>query len=224
MDRVIASRLRAPAAVLLLLAAAGCSFRGSVTAAGTSAPSSTAHRSSSAPSASPVAGRTTTGGTPTPAATSSSVTSPGAPTPTGSASPGRCHTGELTGSLVPGSPGAGQRYATVVLENTGGRTCTLHGYGGIGLVDAAGSPLPTRQVRVASPAPTTVTLAPHGSARSQLHWSVVPGGGDATSGPCQPAPAALQVIPPDETDHLSVTWGQGPVCQGGTIAQQAYTG
>jgi Protein of unknown function (DUF4232) len=217
---VTIARLRAAFAVLLLLALAGCSFRGSVTAAGTSAASSSGHRGG-APSSS-VTGGTTAGGTPTPSASGAAAsTSPGGGA---GGTVSRCHTGELTGSLVPGSPGAGQRYATLVLENTGGRTCTLHGYGGIGLVDSAGSPLPTHQVRIASPAPATVTLAPHGTARSQLHWSAVAGTGDSTSGPCQPAPAALQVIPPDETDHLSVAWGQGPVCEGGTISQQAYTG
>jgi hypothetical protein len=110
-----------------------------------------------------------------------------------------------------------------VLQNTGGRTCTVYGYGGIGLVSAAGAPLPTLQVRMASPAPARVTLAPRDAARSQLHWSAVPGTGDATSGPCQPPPAALQVIPPDETHHLTVAWNQGPVCEGGRIEQQAYT-
>lgn len=211
---MIISRTRTVPAVLLLLAVAGCSFRGSVTAAGTSAPSS-AHRSSATHSSSSA---------PAPSGTTSS--SPGAATPTGSEGGrvDRCHTGELTGSLVIGSPGAGQRYATVVLENTGGRTCTVHGYGGIGLVDSAGAPLPTHQVRVPTPAPATVTLAPHESARSQLHWSAVPGAGDSTSGPCQPTAAALQVIPPDETAHLSIPWNQGPVCEGGRIEQQAYAG
>ena len=210
---MINPRPRAVPAVLLVLAVAGCSFRGSVSAAGTSSPSS-AHRS----------GGTHSSSAPAPSGTTSS--SPAAASSTGSegARVDRCHTGELTGRLVPGSPGAGQRYATVVLENTGGRTCTVHGYGGIGLVDATGAPLPTHQVRVPSPAPTTVTLAPHETVRSQLHWSVVAGTGDSTSGPCQPTAAALQVIPPDETDHLSIPWGQGPVCEGGQIQQQAYAG
>ena len=209
---MIIARLRAVPAVLLLLAVAGCSFQGSVSAADTPAPSS-AHSPSSAPASS--------GGT---AGTTSSSPAAGSSTGSKSARVDRCHTSELTGSLVPGQPGAGQRYATLVLENTGGRTCTVHGYGGIGLVDSAGAPLPTHQVRVPSPAPTTVRLAPHESVRSQLHWSVVTGTGDSTSGPCQPTPAALQVIPPDETDHLSVPWNQGPVCEGGTIQQQAYAG
>ena len=213
---MIITRTRTAPAVLLLLAVAGCSFRGSVSAAGTPAPSN-AHGSGGAHSSSSAA----SGGT---AGTRSSSPAAGSSTGSEGARVDRCHTGELTGSLVPGSPGAGQRYATLVLENTGGRTCTVHGYGGIGLVDSAGAPLPTHQVRVPSPAPTTVRLAPHESVRSQLHWSVVAGTGDSTSGPCQPTPAALQVIPPDETDHLSVPWGQGPVCEGGTIQQQAYAG
>jgi hypothetical protein len=211
---VIIPRKRVVPAVLLLLAVAGCSFQGSVSAADTTAPSS-AHRSGAAHSSSSA-----------PASSGTTSSSPAAVSSPGSegARVDRCHTGELTGRLVPGSPAAGQRYATVVLENTGGRTCTVHGYGGIGLVDAAGAPLPTHQVRVPSPAPTTLTLAPHETVRSQLHWSVVAGTGDSTSGPCQPTAAALQVIPPDETDHLSIPWNQGPVCEGGQIQQQAYAG
>jgi hypothetical protein len=30
------------------------------------------------------------------------------------------------------------------------------------------------------------------------------------------------VIPPDETDPLSVAWTFGPVCEGGTIEQHPY--
>jgi hypothetical protein len=37
-------------------------------------------------------------------------------------------------------------------------------------------------------------------------------------------PSALRVIPPDETEALSVPWGDGPVCEGGTIEEKAYAG
>lgn len=77
---------------------------------------------------------------------------------------------------------------------------------------------------MSTPPPQTVTVRPRGTVSSQLQWSVVPGAGDATSGQCQPTPATLQVIPPDETTALSVPWSGGPVCQAGTIDQQAYTG
>lgn len=196
---------------VLLVAVTGCSFQGSISDADASGSShARATTGTSAASSSPTSGASPTETVPAGGTTSS-----------GTASAGRCSNADLAGSLQPGSPGAGQRYATLVLRNTGGRTCTIRGYGGIGLVDASGAPLPTHQDRV-SPAPGTVTLRPGGSATSQLHWSAVPGTGDATSGDCQPTAAALQVIPPDETSPLSIPWTQGPVCEGGTIQQQPY--
>ena len=123
-----------------------------------------------------------------------------------------------------GSPGAGQRYATIVLTNAGTRTCTVLGYGGVGLYAADGTALPTHQVRVPSPAPQTVLVRPGISVSSQLHWSVVAGAGDAQTGACQPVAATLRIIPPDETTALAVPWTGDPVCEGGTIDQQAYTG
>lgn len=214
-------------AAAVLLAVAGCSFQGSL---------SDASPGSSSPHTSPTTadGGTPTGasGTPTPGDTTSASAAPagdsgsGTPGDGGSVAgqPGRCHTGGLIARLEPGSPGAGQRYTELVLTNAGGQTCTVYGYGGLGLVDAADAPLPTQQVRDNPPAPGLVTLRPQQAARSQLHWSAVPGTGDAQNGPCQPTPAALQVIPPDETAPLSVPWDQGPVCERGTIHQQAYTG
>jgi hypothetical protein len=97
----------------------------------------------------------------------------------------------------------------------------VHGFGGLGLVGADGHALPTRQVRSGGLAPT-VLLAPGGSVRSALHWSSVNGPGDPASGACQPAPATLRIIPPDETDALSVAWSMGPVCSAGTIEQHPY--
>jgi hypothetical protein len=206
-------RLLLPA--VLLVAVTGCSFQGSISDA--ESPASSHARTTTGTSSSP-----SSSAAPVTSGSSSSGTVPaGSPTSNGSASPGRCHTADLAASLQPGSPGAGQRFATLVLRNTSGRTCTVEGYGGIGLVAASGAPLPTHQDRVL-PAPGTVALRPGGSARSQLHWSAVPGAGDATSGDCQPTAAALQVIPPDETSPLSVAWTQGPVCEGGTIQQQPY--
>ena len=199
-----------PARLLLpaLLLVAGCSFQGSVSDGDGGSSSHSRSSTSTSASASSATSDSSSSGSPT--ATSSS----------GSA--GRCHTADLAGSLQPGDSGAGQRHATLVLRNTSGRSCTVRGYGGIGLVDASGAPLPTHQNRVSAPAAATVSLRPGGSASSQLHWGAVPGTGDATTGDCQPTPAALQVIPPDETSALSIPWAQGPVCEGGTIDQQAY--
>jgi Domain of unknown function (DUF4232) len=204
-------------AVLGALALSGCSFKGGISAAGTTTPS---HGSASTSSA----GGAGSGGTTGAAATSGS---PGASSAAGGSTnegprPDRCHTSELTGRLVAGSPGAGQRYATLTLTDTGGQTCTIDGYGGLGLAAADGSALPTRQNRVASPAPVLVTLHPGQAVSAQLHWGAVTGTGDNAPGACQPTPATLRVIPPDETDALSVPWSLGPVCEQGTIDQTAY--
>ena len=205
-----------PAAVLAALALSACSFSGSVTAATTSAHAASGSTgSTSGVAAGTSSASTATGSTSRPAASSSAG---------GTSAPrtDRCHTSELTGSLTGASAGAGQRYATLVLRNTGGRPCTVHGFGGLGLAASDGSALPTHQVRSGAPA-ATVSLAPGASVRAALHWSAVNGPGDPSTGACQPSPATLRVIPPDETDALSVPWTMGPVCSGGTIDQHAYT-
>jgi hypothetical protein len=52
----------------------------------------------------------------------------------------------------------------------------------------------------------------------------VPGAGDNQTGPCQPEPAGLKLIPPDETEPFEVPWTFGPVCEQGTIFLSAYYG
>jgi hypothetical protein len=205
-------------AVVLVAAAClcGCSFSGSVEGATGSSASS---RSSASEAASSTTDEPSTG-------TGASASSTGAATDTSGASTAlsRCHTGDLTASLQPGSPGAGQRYATLALTDSGDRPCTIHGFGGLGLAGPGGAPVPTKQVRVTDPTPGTITLRPGATATSQLHWGAVAGPGDTQSGNCQPVATTLRVIPPDETQALSVPWDQGPVCQGGTIEQKPYTG
>ncbi|MGW3470375.1 DUF4232 domain-containing protein [Saccharopolyspora sp. NPDC000995] len=134
----------------------------------------------------------------------------------------RCHTSMLTGSLQNSEAGAGQRYAQLVLQNTSEQTCTLYGYGGMQLVNESGKPLPTTMERTPNPGPNLITLAPGQSASATLHWTAVPHEGEPTDGPCQPTPVSAQVIPPDETDALAVTWNLGPVCGFGAINNSAY--
>jgi len=207
-----------PAVLLAVLLVSACSFRGSVSAATSSGGLASAGSATLATTAGTTTAKPSTPG----ATTSARPVSPTAPAGTSTARTDRCHTSELTGSLGPETAGAGQRYATLILRNTGGRSCTVHGYGGLGLAGADGAALPTKQMRAGGPA-TTVLLAPGATARSALHWGAVNGPGDPPTGDCQPAPTTLRVIPPDETDPLSVAWTFGPVCEGGTIEQQAYT-
>ncbi len=205
-------RLAGTAALLAALVACGSSDNGS----------------SAAPT-----GPAAPGGTTAPGDTAAATSAPGdtaAPTGTGPAGgattpagPDRCHTSQLTGSLRAADAAAGQRYATLVLTNRSGVSCRIEGYGGVQLVDAAGRPVPTRQVRDPGTPPKLVTLAPKASASSQLHWTVVPSTRDPSqTGQCQPTPGQLRVIPPDERDPLSIRWTLGVVCDGGTITQPAY--
>src|SRR6476661_6074903 len=50
---------------------------------------------------------------------------PTAGAPTGTSTAPQCSTADLSAQLKAGSPGAGQRFATMVLTNTSGRTCTV---------------------------------------------------------------------------------------------------
>jgi uncharacterized protein DUF4232 len=134
----------------------------------------------------------------------------------------RCTANVLAGHLRAGDPGAGQRYATLVVRNTGPGTCTLYGYGGLELVDAANEPLPTEMRRMSDPEPQLVALAPGASAGKRLHWRAVPGASEPTTGPCEPTADHLDVIPPDGTQRFPVPWSFGPVCQQGSIDGSAY--
>lgn len=147
---------------------------------------------------------------------------PGTPQPDPPQESTRCHTSMLSGSLERGEPGAGQRYAELVLRNTSSETCTLYGYGGLQLIGQNGEALPTNLERVPSPGPELLRLAPGDTASATLHWTVVPHGDEPTDGPCQPAPVRAAVIPPDETAPLDVTWDFGPVCGGGSLSGSAY--
>jgi hypothetical protein len=134
----------------------------------------------------------------------------------------RCHTSMLAGTLQPAEAGAGHRYAELVLRNVSGEPCRIYGYGGLQLVDEQGNPLPTQLDRVANPGPSLITLEPGDSVSASLHWTAVPHGDEPVDGPCQPTPAAAEVIPPDETDPLRVEWTMGPVCGYGAIEGSAY--
>jgi hypothetical protein len=135
--------------------------------------------------------------------------------------PAQCGTADLSARLKAGSPGAGQRYATVVLTNTSGRSCTVGGYGGVGLLGAPGQGVPTDLRRVATPSPATLTVSPGGSVRSLLHWTVIPAG-DEPGTTCEPTAATVVVTPPNQTTALLRPWTFGPVCQHGLIWQNAY--
>lgn len=157
----------------------------------------------------------------TPSTPPSSATNPTTEQP-GSDGKGRCSADVLSGEVRMGDAAAGNRYAKLVVTNDGSTACTLYGYGGFQLVDAAGKQLPTSTKRDEAPEPSLVRLAPGASAAKTLHWGVVPTGNEPGTGPCQPEPGGATVIPPDETEPFTVDWSFGPVCGGGTIHDSAY--
>ncbi|MEV6244268.1 DUF4232 domain-containing protein [Lentzea sp. NPDC051838] len=134
----------------------------------------------------------------------------------------RCDSTALKGQVDPTDAGAGNRYGKFVVTNSSTAPCTLNGYSGFQLENAAGAAIPTKLERKADPGPKALTLAPGTKASANLHWGVVPSGNEPVEGPCQPEPAKAIAIPPDETVPLTMPWTFGPVCSGGRIEISAF--
>ena len=131
----------------------------------------------------------------------------------------RCHTGDLSGRLGFIQGAAGSRFGPLVLKNRSYHTCTLFGFIGGQLYNAAGRRIPTRIVRDHSVAERTITLAPGRSARAELHWAAIPSGGATRC----PVPRSFAVTPPDERTQLRVHWTAGRVCGRGRIDVRPIT-
>jgi hypothetical protein len=139
------------------------------------------------------------------------------PAATGSAAPAtpRCPSTKLFAQIVPGSPGAGQRYATLTFTNYSKGTCHLHGYPGAQLI-RDGEHVPTDVVR--NPATVTDAVLARGeAASSQLHWTVVASGDESTTGPCEPRAKRIRVTPPGALKAHRLEWHLGVVCDRGRI-------
>jgi hypothetical protein len=203
-------RIRTLLTAAVLIAVAGCNADGSTggtalpvgesSAPSTAAaPTTTAAPTHAAPPASPSA----------PAASRSAAPSP-TPSPTTETPVGtRCHSSQLSASFGPQDAGAGQRYATIVLGNRSGRTCTVYGYGGMQPLDSAKKQLPVTLTRDRSRRPVPVRLAPGAQVSKVIHWTVVPSGAQEC-----PRPAYAAVTPPDETDPIVIAWPFEEVCGG----------
>ncbi len=219
---------RAAAAVVSIAFAAAC---GANSANGAGQPPASPGPTAAAPSSSAVAS-SAAGSSPAP---SSSATVPsatgGGPTTPGTAADGvgsggghrdpRCHAADVSAKIVAGSPGAGQRYASIVLTVTADHACSIYGYGGMALVTASGAPVPTSMQRSPAIAPVLITLSPGGRVFSALHWTAIPGEGEGGTS-YEPTARHALVTPPDEKATLKVDWTNGPVCEHGQIEQGAY--
>jgi Domain of unknown function (DUF4232) len=189
-------RIRILVAAAALVGVAGCAGGGTATAG----PALPATRSAPAPATSAPA-------TPGPATPGSTAPPTRSGPSSGAPSLSRCHTAGLSASLTPGDPGAGQRFATLMLTNTSTRACTIFGYGGLQPLDAAKQQLPITLSRNTGRPPRLIQLAPGTSVGRTIHWNAVP----PSSQPC-PIPVYAAIIPPDETSALVIGWSLGPVC------------
>ncbi|WP_248963405.1 DUF4232 domain-containing protein [Sphaerisporangium perillae] len=136
----------------------------------------------------------------------------GAPASAAQVSAGRCRTAALAARVGAVDPGAGQRYAPLVLTNRSARACRLYGFPGLIMIDGRGDVLRTRTRRDAV-RPVGVTLRPGASAHAKMHWTVVPAGGETRC----PQAARLIILPPDEVGaHLEIPFTGAP-CDDGRI-------
>ncbi|MHB8573928.1 MAG: DUF4232 domain-containing protein [Dehalococcoidia bacterium] len=132
----------------------------------------------------------------------------------------RCHTSQLVAAFVTSEGAAGHIFDTFSLTNASSTACTLFGFVGGQMLDAAGAALPTRVVRNGGmfsnqPGPTQFELDPGAAATFMLVWSDVPTGNETTC----PAAAQLEITPPDETDFLVLNLQRFALapCNGGTL-------
>ncbi len=151
------------------------------------------------------------------ATTSSTASSSTSSPPTSSGGPSPCATTALTGTIAGSSGAAGTIETTIGLKSAATAPCTLDGYPGLLLLDAAGTGLPTNVVRKGSysftaMAPTSVTVTPGGSAFFNIGYSDVPVGSETSC----PSSTTLEVTPPNAYDHLVVAATLAP-CGGGTM-------
>jgi hypothetical protein len=129
----------------------------------------------------------------------------------------RCHTSGLDLSLVGVDAGAGNLVGTFRFTNWQDVGCTMFGFPGAELRDAADNPLPTNPVRgggyfTGDPSPSDVSVAPGGTAIFRIHWEQVPVGNETNC----PMASGLAITPPDEFVPLHVT-AQIRACGGGTL-------
>jgi hypothetical protein len=55
-----------------------------------------------------------------------------------------------------------------------------------------------------------------------MTWEGQPAADEPQHGDCEPRPATIEVIPPDETTQISATWPTNPVCNHGHLTTGAF--
>jgi len=114
-----------------------------------------------------------------------------------------CNADELSLSLAESNgSGAGTLAISIVLTNTGKRTCILGGYPGVSLVNDNGNQIGSPADRMKNATEKKVTLNPNGQAKATVTYHDE---GNYDAGTCKEGATKLRVYPPNDTGYLSVT-------------------
>ena len=121
--------------------------------------------------------------------------------------PSRCHPSQLIVRIGHEGAAAGHIGVEVRFQNVSARACTLYGYPGLQMLDAAGRPLPTevhrgRAYTVPNVAERLVTLRPRAGAAFDAGWD------DATGYGRKQCPTSTRVLitPPDAYQSIKIAW------------------
>jgi hypothetical protein len=150
--------------------------------------------------------------------TQTSAVSPPSTTSASSQASG-CVSAQLAVELGQAGVAAGSVASVVSFKNTSSTECSLYGYPGLQMLDAAGQPFPTEVIRgtsatVPSVPENVVTLAPSAEASFDLGYADGTGYGSAS---CPTSPR-VEITPPNADQSITVAWQIQPY-GGGTIAQ-----
>lgn len=121
-----------------------------------------------------------------------------------------CTASQVDTTLVAGSPGAGQRYASVQFTAKPGETCTLQGALPVALTGAEGITVTPDPAAADAPRVTVTDGAP---ASMLLHWTGI----EAPEHQVEPASVTVTApqttTPRGETSDPAITlpWNQGPL-------------
>jgi len=140
---------------------------------------------------------------------------PSASTIAATATPAPCRAADLKLSSEGGDAGAGNRLATIGVQNIGAQPCGLTGYPAVALLDAIQQPITTVRSEQetgsylrAGSAPALVRLAPQARAFFDIAWNVVP---DETGGQTTcPAATGIRVTPPADTRAVDLAQQLAP--------------
>lgn len=113
--------------------------------------------------------------------------------------PSNCQAPELNLSIGPSSGAAGTIYTDIVFTNQSLRTCTLHGYPAVALLDSHNSVLGAPATNNSSFPATTVTLHPGDSAHAAVGF---PQPGNFDPGICSAVSTNLRATPPSVIGSL----------------------